>query len=450
MKKDSQIENKKVFVLGLAKSGAAISRVLHNLGCSLLVNDLKRYEENEEAQQLEQLGIPVICGRHAEKELDESFDVVVKNPGIPYTNPIVEKAIALHIPVVTEVEIASFISEAPIIGITGSNGKTTTTTLIYEILKASEKHPLIAGNIGTVACSVAEKAKEREVMVTELSSFQLQGTVQFHPKIAVLLNLFDAHLDYHGTKEAYIQAKASIFANQIKEDYAVLNMDDETVWSLRHQINSTIVPFSQTKEAKDGAYVHEQMIYFKEQPIIAIKDIVLPGNHNIENILAAVATTKLYGATNEAIVHVLKTFTGVEHRLQYVTEKKGRKFYNDSKATNMLATQKALSAFTQPIVLIAGGLDRGNGFDDLIPYFSHVRALVTYGETKHKLKDSAEKAGVKNIVVVETLEEAVGDAWNASEAGDIVLLSPACASWDQFKTFEQRGDMFVHFVHTLL
>lgn len=450
MNNEKSVCNKKVFVLGLAKSGVAVSEVLNQLDCTLLVNDLKPIEENEDAKKLQEKGIQIVCGRHADDLLDSSFDFVVKNPGIPYSNPIVQRAMKLQIPVVTEVEIASLISQAPIIGITGSNGKTTTTTLIYEMLKNSGQSPLIAGNIGTVACSVAEKAKSHEVMITELSSFQLQGTIHFHPKIAVLLNLFDAHLDYHGTKENYIKAKANIFQNQMEKDFAILNVDDPIVCSLMDEIKSTIVPFSKTKIVKEGAYVQNSIIYFKEEPIIECQKIVLPGNHNLENILAAIATVKTYGVTNAAIVQVLSTFSGVEHRLQYVTEKNGRTFYNDSKATNMLATEKALEAFTQPIVLIAGGLDRGNSFDDLIPSFKNVRALITYGETKEKLIEAGKKAKVPHLHMVDTLEIAVKEAYRQSEVGDIVLLSPACASWDQFKTFEQRGDMFVNFVHKLV
>ncbi|WP_209125463.1 UDP-N-acetylmuramoyl-L-alanine--D-glutamate ligase [Alkalihalobacillus sp. BA299] len=450
MKNKQQFKNKHVLVLGLAKSGEAASRLLYRLGANVTVNDAKPIEENPQARDLQSIGIKVVCGSHPLTLLDEPVDFIVKNPGIPYTNPIVEEALKRNISIVTEVELASKISEAEMIAITGSNGKTTTTTLIVEMLKNSGKEPLIAGNIGTVACEVAEKATTQNIIVTELSSFQLQGTEEFHPKVAVLLNLFDAHLDYHGTKEAYGHAKARIFANLDTDDFYVINVDDEYVVKLAEGVKGVKVPFSVTKEVLSGAYVKDNIVYFKEEKIIDRVDITLPGKHNLENILAAIAAAKSMGARTEQIVEVLKTFTGVEHRVQYVKTLNDRKFYNDSKATNILAAQAAVAAFSEPVILLAGGLDRGNSFDAFIPSLKKVKAVITFGETKEKINLAAKEAGVKIIDSVLNVEEAVPVAYDLSEPGDVILLSPACASWDQYKTFEQRGEKFIQAVEQLM
>ncbi|AGT31434.1 UDP-N-acetylmuramoyl-L-alanyl-D-glutamate synthetase [Geobacillus genomosp. 3] len=450
MKPTPFYQHRRVLVIGLAKSGVAAARLLVELGAEVVANDQKPLAENAEAKQLEQLGIRVVCGGHPLELLDEPFDLVVKNPGIPYTNPLVEKALEKGLPVVTEVELAYHISEAPFIGITGSNGKTTTTTLIYEMIKADGQDPLLAGNIGLVACEVAKEAKPGQWLVTELSSFQLAGIGRFRPAIAVLLNIFDAHLDYHGTKEAYAAAKANIFRNQTERDYAVVNADDPLVMNIASSVRAQKVLFSATKPLGEGAYVQDGAIYWNGEPVIKIADIVLPGQHNLENILAAVAAAKLAGAGNEAIVRVLMTFTGVKHRLQYVAEVGGRRFYNDSKATNMLATQKALSAFDgEPVILLAGGLDRGNEFDALLPYLQQVKAVVLFGQTAAKIGRVAREAGIEMVEYVDNVEKAVPVAFQLSEPGDVILLSPACASWDQYKTFEERGDIFINAVHKL-
>ncbi|WP_242222093.1 UDP-N-acetylmuramoyl-L-alanine--D-glutamate ligase [Bacillus cereus group sp. BfR-BA-01380] len=450
MKTIIDYQNKNILVLGMAKSGYAAAVLLKKLGANVIVNDSKPLAENPLATELQGQGIEVVCGGHPLELLEKNISVVVKNPGIPYSNPLLVAAKERNIPIVTEVELAYRISEAPFIGITGSNGKTTTTTLTFEMLKEGEKHPVIAGNIGTVACEVAQDVTEQEVVVTELSSFQLMGIETFQPKIAVLLNLFEAHLDYHGTKKEYGLAKANIFRNQTENDFSVINADDEDVMVFSKQSKGQKVYFSTTKMIENGACVKDGALYFKGEKVIDVQDIALPGKHNLENILAAMSIAKLMGVANEAIVAVLKRFTGVKHRLEYVMTIQNRKFYNDSKATNMLATEKALSAFTQPVILLAGGLDRGNEFDDLIPYFEHVKALFTFGQTAPKLVKAAEKAGVKVITCVDNVEQAVQKAFALSEEGDVILLSPACASWDQFKTFEERGDMFIQAVHKLV
>ncbi|KZM52724.1 MAG: UDP-N-acetylmuramoyl-L-alanine--D-glutamate ligase [Bacillaceae bacterium] len=439
-----------VLVLGLAKSGLRAAKLLHKLGARVTVNDMKPYEANDDVKELESLGIKLILGEHPEQLLEEhNIDIVVKNPGIPYTNPIVQKAASQNIPVITEVELAYQISEAEIIAITGSNGKTTTTTLIYEMLKADGKQPLLAGNIGNVACEVVQEATKEQIVVMEVSSFQLLGTIHFKPSVAVLLNIFNAHLDYHGTRENYMQAKGKIFSNQDDQSVAVINSDDQDVVRLSELSNGKKIYFSTNKEVSNGAYIQNESIWYDGEKIIDIKDIALVGKHNLENILAAICAVKAKNVGNKAIQKVLASFSGVKHRLQYVGEVSGRKFYNDSKATNILATTKALEAFSSPVVLLAGGLDRGNEFDELIPYFKHVKAVITFGQTAPKIKKAAKKAGIELIEHVDNVEQAVFAAFRISDIGDVILLSPACASWDQYKTFEERGDIFINAVHKL-
>jgi UDP-N-acetylmuramoylalanine--D-glutamate ligase len=449
LKTITKFQHKKVLVLGLAKSGASAASLLHKLGAFVTVNDKKPLQENPQAQDLLEQGIKVITGSHPIELLDEGYEYIVKNPGIPYSNPLVRGALERGIPVLTEIELAYLISEAPIIGITGTNGKTTTTTLIFEMLDKDGKRPLIAGNIGKVASKVAQKATEEHIVVMELSSFQLMGIEMFRPHISVITNLYEAHLDYHGTKEEYAKAKANITRNQTEDDYLIINGDQDELIELTKFSKAKKVLFSTKRVIEDGAYIQDGSVYFRGEKLIDTEEIALPGSHNLENILAAVAAVKLAGGGNEAIRNVLKVFAGVKHRTQYVGEVNGRKFYNDSKATNTLATKAALSAFQSPIILLAGGLDRGNGFDDLIPYLKNVKAVITFGQTAEKISETARKAGIKTIVHAENVSDAVPKAYQLSEKGDIILLSPACASWDQYKTFEQRGDIFIEAVHRL-
>ncbi|MEO2074953.1 MAG: UDP-N-acetylmuramoyl-L-alanine--D-glutamate ligase [Bacillus sp. (in: firmicutes)] len=449
MKQIETYRHKKILVLGLAKSGVTAAALLHKLGAFVTVNDKKPLSENPEAQGLLEQGIKVICGDHPIELLDEGFELLVKNPGIPYHNPMIEGAIEKGIPVITEVELAYQISEAPFVGITGTNGKTTTTTLVYEMLNVGNKAPLIAGNIGTVASGVAQAATEENTIVIELSSFQLMGIDTFTPKIAIITNLYDAHLDYHGTRKEYIEAKANITKNQTELDYLIVNADQEDTMEIARHSKASIVPFSTKKKLTNGAYMDEGWIVFNGEKVMEIEEIALPGVHNLENILSAMAAAKLSGVDNKAIQEVLRTFTGVKHRLQYVTELNGRKFYNDSKATNILATVNALAAFDAPIILLAGGLDRGNEFDELLPYLKNVKAMITFGQTAPKMERVAKESGIKTIKRVDNVDKAVPEAYRYSESGDVILLSPACASWDQYKTFEVRGDIFIEAVHKL-
>ena len=443
------VYHKKILVLGLAKSGTAAAEILHDLGAFVTVNDSKPFEQNENAQYLLSKGLTVICGSHPEDLLDEGFSLIVKNPGIPYTNSVVAEAIKRNIPVWTEVELAYRISEAPIIGITGSNGKTTTTTLIYEMLAHAHKQPLIAGNIGTVASGVAKSATKENNIVMELSSFQLMGTELLKPKIAVLMNLYEAHLDYHKTYKEYTDAKFNITKKQDDSDWFVYNGEQKIVKDYAEKSLAQKVPFYVSKKTTEGISADNQYIYWNGVELFERSIIALRGKHNLENVLAATATAILLDCSLESIKAVLQSFQGVKHRTQFVLESNGRKYYNDSKATNTLATKSALAGFTEPVVWIAGGVDRGHSFDELIPYLPNVRALVHFGETSERLQKFGEENNIPLVKKVSNLKDATSLAVEVSQKGDVVLLSPACASWDQYESFELRGDEFIEIVKAL-
>lgn len=451
MKKVTKFQNEKVLVLGLAKSGVSAAKLLHDLGALVTVNDGKPFNENPQAQELLEAGITVITGSHPIELVDEGFSLMVKNPGIPYTHPMVARALELHIPVITEVELAYLISEAPIIGITGTNGKTTTTTMIATILNENRTkgQARLSGNIGYPASSVAQEATNDDELVMELSSFQLKGTQSFHPHIAVITNLYEAHIDYHQTRADYVASKWKIQANMTADDYLVLNWQQEEVRELAKTTQAQVVAFS-TTEKVDGAYLLDGNLYYKDELVMPADQLGVPGSHNIENALAAIAVAKLMHVENSAIPTALSQFHGVKHRTQFIKEIAGVRYYNDSKATNILATQKALAGFDlSKVVLLAGGLDRGNSFDALIPSLKGLKAIILFGETKDKLADAAKQAGITSITMTENVETAVPIAAKLAQAGDIVLLSPANASWDQYPNFEVRGDKFIAAIEKL-
>lgn len=452
MKKISTYENKKVLVLGLAKSGVSAAKLLHELGALVTVNDGKPFDENPEAQELLSLGIKVITGSHPIELLDEEFSLMVKNPGIPYSHPLVAKAQEMGIPVITEVELAYEVAECPIIGITGTNGKTTTTTMTGLLLNAGADQGIarLAGNIGYPASGVAQEAKSEDKIVMELSSFQLMGITDFRPHIAVITNIYEAHIDYHGTRKEYVKAKWNLQKNMTEKDYLILNWNQSELQELAQRTKARVLPFSTKEVLEDGVYADDYSIYYKKEKIMEISELGVPGKHNVENALAAISVAKLYGISNEAIRETLHFFHGVPHRTQYVGEIQGRKFYNDSKATNILATKMALSGFeTSKVVLLAGGLDRGNTFDELVPSLKGIKAMVVFGQTKEKLMDAGKKAGIETIVTADSVEQAVPLALENSTDGDVVLLSPANASWDQYPNFETRGNRFMEAVNRL-
>ncbi|BCU52075.1 UDP-N-acetylmuramoylalanine--D-glutamate ligase [Staphylococcus auricularis] len=433
------LEGKDVLVIGLAKSGYEAAKLLNKLGAKVVVNDGKDISQDSHAKDLQNMGIEVIGGEHPLSLLDND-PIVIKNPGISYNVPIIKAATERGLKILTEVELSYLVSEAPIIGVTGTNGKTTVTSLIGDMFRKSRVTGRLAGNIGYVASKVAQEVDEDDYLVTELSSFQLLGIDQYKPHIAIITNIYSAHLDYHETLENYQNAKRRIYQNQTEDDYLICN------YHQRHLIETESLKaktyYFSTQQEVDGIYIKDGYITFRGLRLIHTDDIVLPGEHNLENILAAVLAAMIAGVPIRAIIDSLTTFSGIEHRLQYIGTNKTNKYYNDSKATNTLATQFALNAFDQPIIWLCGGLDRGNGFDELIPYMSNVRVMVTFGETQEKFKKLGESQG-KYVIKATDVEDAVAKIQDIIEPNDVVLLSPACASWDQYDTFEQRGQRFI-------
>jgi UDP-N-acetylmuramoylalanine--D-glutamate ligase len=468
---------REIVVLGLARSGVAVAKLFREYGAAVTVNDKKERTACPEADDLEALGISVVCGGHPDSLIHPGVALVVKNPGIPYSIPPVREAQRLGIEVVTEVEVAGYICEAPIIGITGSNGKTTTTKWVGRMLEESGLRPVVAGNIGRALCEAALEATADHWMVAELSSFQLKGTSAFRPRIGCLLNISEAHLDYHGTMDDYVGSKAKLFAGQQPEDTAVLNWDDPVCRRIAGTVRANLVPFSMRERlargvclepplASEGEPLTEaQRIVYRdasggELDVLPVRQLGVPGKHNAEDALAAVAIALSAGAELEAVRRALRDFRGEEHRLEYVLERDGIVYYNNSKATNSLATIKALESFEQPVVLIAGGLERGSDYRELLPYLRKgVKAVVALGETRHKFAKLAAEAGISAVKTVDTannagsaaeaIDEAVRAARSFASPGDVVLLSPSCASWDMFESFEIRGRMFKQSVHKL-
>lgn len=433
------LEGKNVLVVGLAKSGYEAAKLLHKLGAHVTVNDGGDLSKDPHAKDLEKMGLTVIGGHHPLELLDNN-PIIVKNPGIPYSVPIIKEAEQRGLKILTEVELSYLISEAPIIAVTGTNGKTTVTSLIGDMFEKSRQTGLLSGNIGFVASKVAQDAKPEDYMITELSSFQLLGIETYRPHIAIITNIYSAHLDYHGTLEEYRNAKRRIYKNQTEDDFLICN------YNQRHFIETDGLKaktyYFSTNQEVDGIYVKDDYIMLNGLRLIHIDDIVLPGQHNLENILAAVLAAVLAGVSIDAIIKTLTTFSGIKHRLQYIGSNKTNKYYNDSKATNTLATQFALNSFNQPIIWLCGGLDRGNGFDELIPYMENVRVMITFGETQEKLSKLGESQG-KYVIRATDVKDAVNKVQDVIEPNDVVLLSPACASWDQYHTFEERGDIFI-------
>jgi len=441
------IKNKKILILGMARSGIAAARLLSKFDNKIILTDSKE-QNKEEIEELSGLGINCIITNNQLDLLDESIDVLVKNPGIGANNEVVLKAKKLGINIINEIEASySLIPKSvKIIGITGSNGKTTTTTLIYEILKKKYNNVHLAGNIGFPLSQVVENIKDNDILVMEISDHQLCDMYEFKTNISLLLNIVPAHLDFHGSYEIYKSMKKRIFNNHTNNDLVILNFDDKEVINLAKDIKSNKKYFSFNEEAE--SYIKNNCIYYQNQEIMNIDDIRIKGKHNYENILAAVTVVKQFDVENEIISEYLKEFKGVEHRIEFVREINKRLFYNDSKATNNEATITALKSFSKPIILIMGGLDRNMPFDDLTNYLTNVKSIISYGETKDKLEEFALKNKINNIKT-NTLDEATIIAYQESEENDIILLSPACASWDQFDNFEIRGNLFKKVVNEI-
>ena len=447
-------QNKNVLVLGLAKSGFYAAKLLNELGARVTVNDAKDLSQDVRAKELEKLGIRIISGGHPVDLFEDDYDLMVKNPGIPYENSAVKKALAENLPIITEVELAFKVMKGHFIGITGSNGKTTTTRMIQEMLATnrSEGKAYAIGNIGVAASEVALKTEATDDLIVELSSFQLMGTPTIRPEIAIITNITEAHLDYHGTRENYVAAKLNLIQNQTKEDILIYNEDQAGLKELLQSKSSAqLIPFSIHTYLEEGASIKDHSIYFKKEKIADVSDVFIKGKHNLANFLAAIAVAKIKNISNHQIKKVMREFKGVKHRTQFVVEWEDRVFYNDSKATNIEATEKALAGFSQPVVLLAGGLDRGYDFKELIPSFKkHVKGLIVMGETAERMKCVAKSAGLTNIQEKKEMIAAVETAYQMSRPGDVILLSPAAASWDQYENFEIRGERFIEAIDYLI
>jgi UDP-N-acetylmuramoylalanine--D-glutamate ligase len=440
----------KALVLGMAKSGYEAAKFLITKGYNVILTDISSEQNSEQVKELESLGVIMVLGVQPDNLIDNTFNVLVKNPGIRNDHPYVIKANELEIPVINEIELSYeyFPGNITIIGVTGTNGKTTITSIIYEILKTASKSVYLMGNIGYPVCSFLSKLKSGDIVVMEISDHQLCNMNKFKTNISVLANLSEAHLDFHGSYDIYKNIKKRIFNHHTKDDIAILNFDDSEVINSTNDINSTKKYFSLHSNNNSNCFIVDNYIYYNNRKIIALDDIMIIGIHNYENIMAAIMVVKELGIDDKYIIQVLKSFKGVEHRLEYVKDINGREIYNDSKSTNIKSTQIALSSFAKPIILLLGGLDRGHSFDDLKEYLKHVKLIVAYGETKLRIKDFADDNKI-DCKVVNNLEEATKKAYDSSKKGDIILLSPACASWDQFKDFEVRGKMFKQYIEKL-
>ena len=432
--------DKKIFILGMARSGYSAAKLLQKYNNEILITDAKPQDE-EHVEELRSLGVNFIQTENPEELLDSSFDYIIKNPGIKIDHPVCIKAKKLGITVTNEVEVAyNFLPKnIKLIGISGSNGKTTTTTLIYEMLKNAGLPVVLGGNIGYPVCSLVEVTKPGDILVLEVSSHQLHDIIDFKTDISVLTNLSEVHIDHFGTYDYYKEQKIRIFNKHTEKDIGIINKENKDSMEYVDKINSSKLLFSANYKA--DVYIENDAIFYKEEKVLELKDVLLKGIHNYENIMCAVAVVKQFNVDNESILEVLKGFKGVEHRLEYVANVNGRMFYNDSKATNVKSTQIALSAFNSPTILLLGGLDRGHSFEGLKEYLKNTKKIVTFGETKDRIKVFSDEMNIA-CDVVNTLAEAVDVAYKSSDIGDVILLSPACASWDQYKCFEDRGKDF--------
>lgn len=433
-------ENKKIFILGMARSGYEAAKLLSDYNNEIIVTDGKEQKE-ELVSELESLGVKVIITGDQLSLLDDSFDYVIKNPGIKYDNPVVVKAKEFGIKVINEIEMAySFLDKSVnIIGVTGSNGKTTTTTLISEFMKNSFDNVYLGGNIGIPLSNFVRDIKPNSYLVLEISDHQLCDMYDFKTNVSVLTNITPTHLDFHKSYEVYQMTKKKIFNNHTSDDLAVINKDDEVSMKITDDIKSTKVYYGHDKT--NLAYYDEEGIYYDGKLVIKLDDIILKGKHNYQNIMGAIIAVKKYGVTDEVIQKVLKEFKGVEHRLEYVDTINGVTYYNDSKATNCVSTITALNSFDKPTILLLGGYDRGHSFHDLDDSMKNVKCVVCFGETKNRIEEFCNDLNIK-CYKNDTLKEAMNVVKDICTPGDVVLLSPACASWDQYDRFEDRGDEF--------
>lgn len=449
------LKSKKILLIGLAKTGVSTIKYLDKLGAKIVLNDIK--DKNELKNILNELSdlknVEYILGYHPEN-IDD-IDMVIVSPGVPLDLPFILKIKEKNIELIGEVELAYRLSNNPIfIGITGTNGKTTTTSLVGEIFKTAKFDTYTVGNIGNPVIDTVDITDENSVLVTELSSFQLESIDTFRPKVSAILNFTEDHMNRHHTMENYISAKSNIFKNQDEKDFCILNYDDEMVRELEDKIKAKVIFFSRKKELKEGIYLDKDdnivINIDKKITLLNKKELSLPGNHNLENAMAAIAISYVLNVDLEVIKNILKSFASVSHRQEFVRDINNITFINDSKGTNPDSTIKAIESYNRPIVLIAGGKDKGSKFDELLDVAKNkVRALVLMGETSHIIEKCAREKGFKHIYIVNDMKEAVKTSYDISIKNDIVLLSPACASWDMYKSFEVRGDDFKNNVNNL-
>ncbi len=446
------IKDKQVLVVGMARSGMAAVDLLLRYGASkVIVTDRK--DASLLKDELELLSrcpmVKVVTGGNPEELVTDKISLVIKSPGIPPSLELFKRARKDNIPVISEIELAYTFARAPIIGVTGSNGKTTTTALIATMLKKAGFEPVeAAGNIGKPLSSVVNKVSAQGIIVAELSSFQLEDIIHFRPMVSVFLNFAEDHLDYHGDTGSYLNAKKRIFENQLKSDMAVINSCDPVVSSLASAIKGKIISFGYSPVTCGVVLDKDVLTLFKPgfipREICRCEDIALPGQHNLENAMAAAAAAWAAGADIKAISDALKSFKSIEHRLEYVALIKGVEYINDSKGTNPGSTIKALKAYPDKgKILIAGGKDKGSDFTELsIVIRDEVRKVFLIGETSCKMASVLKKIGYNNVTIVKKLEEAVQYASREAVKGEIIMLSPACASWDMFTDYEERGNLF--------
>jgi len=442
------LRGRKVLVIGLARTGRECARFLVEQGASVTVSDLRPEAElKDEVKGLAGLPIRYFFGAEERRWL-EAIDCVIPSPGVAAENPLLSGAAATGIPVLSEIELAYRFFRAPLVAVTGTNGKSTTTTLIGEMVKAGGRKVFVGGNLGTPF--IGAVSGEWDWGVLEISSFQLEWVERFRPRIAVLLNVTEDHLDRYTTFDDYRRAKERIFEAQSEGDFAVLNREDPRVWALKANVKARVISFG-FAEVSEGAYATANMIVWRDganEERFPLADVKIQGVHNVENIMAAVAAAKLAGIARQPIQKTLENFPGLEHRLEFVREKDGVSYYNDSKGTNVGAVVKSLAGFSAPVILIAGGVDKGGDYGPLEEGIKRkVRRLVLFGAAKNVIARAL--GHLTETVIVENLAAAVGDAAAAARTGDVVLLSPACSSFDQFRNYAERGRSFKNLVQAL-
>ena len=430
--------SKPVLIIGAALSGGAVAKLLLSKGKKVIITDINEIAEKCE---LEMLGAEVFDNGHPDSLLELEYDYVVKNPGIPYTSNFVKHFVNKDIPIYNEIEVALwYATNYRIAAITGTNGKTTTTTLLGEFLRSVDEKNVSAGNIGKPLCElVSQNITDIDVSL-EIAAFQLLGTEKFSPFVSTIINLTPDHLDYFDDLDSYYKAKALVYQNQGPNSYFLKNMDDEMVVKYTSDVKCKVVTFSLERTDVD-VYRCDNNIYYQSTLLFDIEDLKIVGEHNIQNAMIAATMAYLMGVPVTKIQEVIKNFTGVEHRIEFVASINGVKYYNDSKGTNVDATITALRSFKVPIHLLAGGYDKKLGFGDLKPHLSNVKQLYVYGAVKEQLKELQ-----PNCLVFDTLKEALGAAIASALPDEVVLLSPACASWDQYPNYEVRGNEFKRLV----